>query len=123
MMALVNYSSSSDEGDEQDDTLIDSTSANPADLKRKRDSITSDLPPLPPIFHDLYASTTRVSTRDDPSLHGGRKRTTPHVEGNWPTHIYIECESDSLVSPQQRAFADTIEGIRRLQNMICYARS
>ena len=123
MMALVDYSSSSEEGEDQDDTVVDSTFANSGDLKRKRDSITSDLPPLPPTFHDLYASTTRVSTRDDPSLHGGRKRITPHIEGNWPTHIYIECESDLFISEHQKAFADTIEGILGLQNMICYARS
>jgi U6 snRNA phosphodiesterase len=94
-MALVDYSSSEDEGT----PLKDPPAQN---LKRKRDDHTSsDLPPLPSKFHDLYASTTRVSTRDDPSLHGGRKRVTPHVEGNWPTHLYIECMSKSLASVTQ----------------------
>jgi hypothetical protein len=87
-MALVDYSSS--EEDEKN-TIQPATDA-VTTLKRKRENETpSDLPPLPSKFHDLYASTTRVSTRDDRSLHGGRKRVTPHIEGNWPTHVYIEC--------------------------------
>jgi hypothetical protein len=85
-MALVDYSSS----DEDESTPVKDQPA--PNLKRKREDHTSiDLPPLPSKFHDLYASTTRVSTRDDPSLHNGRKRVTPHIEGNWPTHLYIEC--------------------------------
>lgn len=94
-MALVNYSDSSPSDVEPE---RNGTTTNPRAKKRKHNQGThsdlpsSDLPPLPAAFHDLYASTTRVSTRDDPSLHGGRKRVTPHIEGNWATHIYLECK-------------------------------
>ncbi|KAF2806798.1 uncharacterized protein BDZ99DRAFT_448347 [Mytilinidion resinicola] len=89
-MPLVNYSDSEDEsnGTPADTQLQKRTGA----LKRTRDETeaSSELPPLPSAFHDLYTTDTRRSTRDDSSLHGGRKRAIPHKEGNWITHVYLE---------------------------------
>lgn len=91
-MSLVQYSDS-DSGSEQDAAPAAQT-LKPV-LKRKRSEPShDDLPPLPAAFHDLYSTNARVSTSDNPSLHGGRKRAVPHVEGNWPSHIYLECKDD-----------------------------
>ena len=91
-MSLVQYSDS-DSGSEEDASLP-AQKPKPV-LKRKRSGPShDDLPPLPAAFHDLYSTNARVSTSDDPSLHGGRKRAVPHVEGNWPSHIYLECKDD-----------------------------
>lgn len=84
-LGLVDYYSSSSE---------DEPSA-PLPKKRKTSAAPdakNDLPPLPATFLDQYSSTVRASAQDDPSLHGGRKRVTPHVQGNWPTHVYLECK-------------------------------
>lgn len=94
-MVLVEYPDSeaeeeTDKGNTQKEAAL--PVGNAAGTKRKTPpGPAEDLPPLPASFHDLYSTATRVSTRDDPSLHGGRKRSVPHIEGNWPTHVYLEC--------------------------------
>ncbi|KAJ5766266.1 uncharacterized protein N7511_003882 [Penicillium nucicola] len=83
-MPLVQYSDSESEPESESRELP------PCKKPRHDPTPGPSLPPLPAAFHDLYASSTRVSVQDDPSLHGGRKRAIPHVEGNWPTHLYLE---------------------------------
>ncbi|KAG0144503.1 hypothetical protein CROQUDRAFT_659942 [Cronartium quercuum f. sp. fusiforme G11] len=49
----------------------------------------------PPCFSSTLTSsnpTARPCPIDDPTLHQGRKRSKPHVEGDWPTHIYLSLE-------------------------------
>src|SRR5438552_2844047 len=99
-MGLVDYSDSDDGREVVSDP--------PALGKRKRVDVQSHLaseqserspalPPLPSRFHDLYVSASRISTSDEPSLHGGRMRAIPHVEGNWATHVYLECKPPSNI--------------------------
>ncbi|KAF4552601.1 Hypothetical protein D9617_9g023900 [Elsinoe fawcettii] len=85
-MGLVEYSDSDEDRDDHDEPVS----------KRRRlsnddgDNTNPELPPLPDAFLDLYSGAARVSQNDDPSLHGGRKRIVPHVEGNWAAHVYLE---------------------------------
>lgn len=75
-----------------------------------------DLPPLPPAFYDLYSTNARASTSDDPALHGGRKRAVPHVDGQWPSHVYLECMSCAPTHPFYSCVtrANVTEGFLRM---------
>jgi len=97
-MGLVEYPDSDASSNEAEKKTTGTTpSKDGFSLKRKReDHGSATLPALPDSFYDLYATPARASLHDDPTLHSGRQRTTPHVEGNWPSHVYIECEPMAL---------------------------
>ncbi|ESZ97350.1 hypothetical protein SBOR_2280 [Sclerotinia borealis F-4128] len=129
-MALVDYTSSDEEevvadnlnqdnernGRDGRNATTGTGTSNSTHLKRKRDiSSPSELPPLPSKFHDLYASTVRNSTTDNPSLHGGKKRITPHIEGNWPTHIYIEWYPSTTEYDLLTALISKVASVKRFE--------
>ena len=120
-MPLVQYPDS-DSDSEQDTSLL---TQKPNDvLKRKHSELSNDdLPPLPAAFHDLYSTNARVSTSDNPSLHGGRKRALPHVEGNWPSHVYLECKDDTVLFFESIVYsllANVFEGSHHRMSLIVY---
>ncbi|KKA26212.1 hypothetical protein TD95_000090 [Thielaviopsis punctulata] len=93
-MPLVDYPSDSDP-DSEAESIVDPVA--PPPKKRKscasendKEARSQTVPPLPQAFLDLYTTNARASPVDDPSLHQGRKRQTPHVAGQWPSHVYIE---------------------------------
>ncbi|KAK4444079.1 U6 snRNA phosphodiesterase Usb1 [Podospora aff. communis PSN243] len=87
-MALVDYASDSSASSTDDPPPKKRPRLVPS--PRPTSTPAPKLPPLPPAFHDLYASTVRTATSDDPALHQGRTRQISHVVGNWPSHIYVE---------------------------------
>ncbi|KAF3938456.1 hypothetical protein ABW19_dt0203524 [Dactylella cylindrospora] len=88
-IALVDYS------DSDDDEVSSPEDSRSIQLSSSSPTTSTSLPPLPSKFHDLYTTNPRLTTEDDPSAHGGRHRAIPHVEGNWPTHIYFEWHLNS----------------------------
>ncbi|KAI8962005.1 hypothetical protein F5Y11DRAFT_347960 [Daldinia sp. FL1419] len=104
-MALVDYSSS----DSEPEAAEAASATAPAAKKQKTSADSTELPPLPDAFHDLYASTVRVSTSDDPTLHQGRKRVNPHRVGSWPSHLYIEWHP---TTPQRTALSTLLSDLQ-----------
>jgi len=70
---VVTYSSSDDEG-------IEAKPEGPPKKKKK----------LPPLSSKLVVATPA----DDPALHQGRLRGSPHVDGRWACHVYVPVVSE-----------------------------
>ena len=98
-MPLVEYPDSDSDDGARPQHQGEPSSRENENKKRKlsTDQGHSAMPALSDIhsrkFYDMYATEPRISAQDDPSLHGGKKRVTPHVVGNWPSHVYLECMS------------------------------
>jgi len=77
-------------------------------------SKTAELP-LPDVFnsHQTFGKCVRKRKKREGDEHGGRKRTFDHVEGNWPTCVYVslqhahnfQAELDTLLKCLRQRFA------------------
>ncbi|XP_030036101.1 U6 snRNA phosphodiesterase isoform X3 [Manduca sexta] len=51
--------------------------------------------PVPDLSHiPVVPSDTH---EDNPKLHGGRKRSFPHVRGNWPSYVYVNYPQNDIL--------------------------
>ncbi|KAF5390669.1 hypothetical protein D9757_002740 [Collybiopsis confluens] len=93
MKRLVSYSSSDDEFDNE---------------------FLPQLPPKKKKLPSLSPSLLVPAPKDDPALHQGRIRSTPHVDGQWASHIYvpIRVESHSAI---QKLLIDALETAQKLE--------
>ncbi|KAF3905588.1 hypothetical protein AA313_de0208548 [Arthrobotrys entomopaga] len=119
-LGLVDYSDSDDDQVHASSSSTDAKEELPSPSITKpqaSNSISSgSLPPLPSKFHDLYATAPRLTKEDDSSAHGGRHRAIPHVEGNWPTHIYFEYATRGAITNYEQFHKD--EGAFKLESFL-----
>ncbi|WWC68721.1 uncharacterized protein I206_102655 [Kwoniella pini CBS 10737] len=84
-MPLVDYDSSGSEDEVQDHHDIPAENltrrALEGELKNRSNKKQKTLPSLPETF--------ATGSKDDPSLHQGRKRTRPYVDGEYNAHVYL----------------------------------
>ncbi|KAK6541164.1 poly(U)-specific 3'-to-5' RNA exonuclease [Orbilia ellipsospora] len=112
-LGLVDYSDSDDDqaSSASRDVKEELPSPSITQTQAPNSGSSSSLPPLPSKFHDLYATAPRLTKEDDPSAHGGRQRAIPHVEGNWPTHIYFEWHLNAIEITRCESLLDAARGV------------
>lgn len=84
MNKLVNYSSSSSDDENE-----------PAPKKQKTIKL-----PMP------FKKSFECSELDNPYDHQGRKRQIPHIEGNWSSHIFIDCTTLKITEGLRQFFEE-----------------
>ncbi|KAF9454836.1 hypothetical protein P691DRAFT_655574 [Macrolepiota fuliginosa MF-IS2] len=81
---------------------------------KKRQAI---LVPLPSLSPNLVVPTPV----DNPALHQGRIRTTPHVDGNWAAHVYVSINlnrSHALYSLLSSVITQASQSVPTLHNLV-----
>lgn len=89
MAGLVDYSSS--ESDQEENVLSPMETSRtsiklPMLLQVKETNQTTSK------IHQMRTSTRTLNEIETVEKHQGRTRSFEHVEGNWATHIYIDCK-------------------------------
>lgn len=85
MKNLVEYSSSESENEEQAEATVQPAmpKVTVVQLAKPR---TNKLPML------LETKSLNSQQKESPEEHQMRTRSIPHVEGNWVTHVFIDCK-------------------------------
>lgn len=110
---LVDYASSSDEDEDYSRSTGMKRSDGPKDASNTGGALESGakrrkvVPPLPERFHDLFTSNPKIS--DNSPVHEGRTRVLPHVDGLWPTHVYLEWMP---TAQEGEVLGEILEGVR-----------
>lgn len=63
-------------------------------MKIEKPVAKKKLPPLPSSFYDLYTSKPASGSSHPETDKNGKVRVLPHVQGQWPTHVYLEWKPD-----------------------------
>lgn len=99
MNNLVSYSSSEDE---------EGTVVVPEVTKQPVAPSTSRKTKLPML---LKVETKKSRINDQPEEHQNRVRSIPHIEGNWASHVFIECKLKTFLN----AFISTFYHFRSIE--------